>query len=166
MADLRIYHLSKSARDDLAQNISKISHGFQFRSKDLKVVESDDPGLLLVFDESQRIFLGKKGKSDYFPLLKDESILPTLPSVTVDSGAVKFVCNGANIMRPGITGIEGDFNANDLIVVREQKYAKMIAVGAANMTKAEMESTLKGPVITNLHFVGDKFWEMMKEIHA
>ncbi|MCL5067346.1 MAG: RNA-binding protein [Thaumarchaeota archaeon] len=110
--------------------------------------------------------MGKKNESNYFPLLKDELILPKLPSVTVDSGAVKFICNGANVMRPGITKIDGEFNTNDLLVVKEEKYGKMIAVGTAIITSNEMRSTAKGPVITNLHYVGDKFWEMLKGIHA
>lgn len=163
---LRVYHLSKSGRDDLVENVTKISHDYQLKSKDLKVAEADDPSYVMIFDENQKIFLGRKGESDYFPLLKDESILPSIPSVTVDSGAVKFVCNGANIMRPGITKIEGEFKAKDLIVVKEQKYGKMIAIGSANFSRTEMESATKGPVIANLHYVGDKFWEMLKEIRS
>ena len=163
---MRIYHLSKSARDDLSKNVSKIADESQFKSKDLKIAEADDPNFVMVFDETQKIFLGKKDNSNYFPLLKDESILPKLPSVTVDTGAVKFVCNGANIMRPGIKKFEGDFNPKDLVVIKEEKYGKMIAIGIANVSRADMESTAKGSVITNLHYVGDKLWEMLKEIHA
>ena len=163
---MRIYHLSKTARDELVESISKISGEHQFKSKELKAAEADDPNFVMVFDETEKIFLGKKNESNYFPLLKDELILPKLPSVTVDSGAVKFICNGANVMRPGITKIDGEFNTNDLLVVKEEKYGKMIAVGTAIITSNEMRSTAKGPVITNLHYVGDKFWEMLKGIHA
>ncbi|MHB1867897.1 MAG: PUA domain-containing protein, partial [Nitrososphaerales archaeon] len=84
--------------------------------------------------------------------------------ITVDSGAIKFVCNGANIMRPGIVKIEGDFQAQDIVVIKEQKYGKPIAVGRVTLSKPEMESATKGAVITNLHYVGDKFWDMLKEL--
>ena len=66
---MRIYHLSKSARDDLSKNVSKIADVSQFKSKDLKIAEADDPNFVMVFDETQKIFLGKKDNSNYFPLL-------------------------------------------------------------------------------------------------
>ncbi|MGI0091639.1 MAG: PUA domain-containing protein [Nitrososphaerales archaeon] len=162
---MKVYHLSKSARDELAENLTKILGGHQIKSKDLKTAESDDPNFTIVFDEKEKIYLGKKNDScDYFPLLKDESILPSLPVVTVDSGAIKFVCNGANIMRPGISKIDGDFQGGGLLLVREQKYGKAIAIGRATTARLEMESATKGAVVTNLHYVGDKFWDMLKEL--
>ena len=36
------------------------------------------------------------------PFLGTVQILSAFPSVVVDMGAIKFVCNGAKIMRPGI----------------------------------------------------------------
>lgn len=98
------------------------------------------------------------------PLLKDEQVLPLLPVVRVDSGAVKFVCNGATIMRPGITTILGAFDRSALVVIREEKYDKAIAVGRALVEKNEMEGMSKGQAIENLHYVGDKYWEALKEL--
>ena len=40
---------------------------------------------------------------DILPFLGDVPILEKFPYVIVDMGAIKFVCKGANIMRPGIT---------------------------------------------------------------
>ena len=91
-------------------------------------------------------------------------ILPSLPALTVDSGAVKFVCNGANIMRPGITRVEGEFLKSSLVLVREQKYGKAIAVGRTLLPRQELESTAKGMVVENLHYAGDKFWEALKAV--
>jgi malignant T-cell-amplified sequence len=162
---LRVYNLSKTAREEVIESLPKISDIKTARPHDLKIAESDDPNYTVVFDESEKMFLGKKKDStSYFPLLKDESMLSKLPSITVDSGAIKFVCNGANIMRPGISKIEGDFQAQDLVLVKEQKYGKSIAVGRAMLSKPEMESASKGAVVTNLHYVGDKFWDMLKEL--
>ena len=53
---MRIYHLSKSARDDLSKNVSEIADESQFKSKDLKIAEDDDPKFVMVFDETQKIF--------------------------------------------------------------------------------------------------------------
>jgi malignant T-cell-amplified sequence len=169
---LRIFNLSKSARDELLDNLKKIPNVAPIRSKDLKIAEGDDPSFAVIFDENDKIYLGSKKKNKdekgspeiYFPLLKDAWILPSRPSITVDSGAVKFVVNGANIMRPGITKIEGDFASGDIVVVKEEKYGKAIAVGSTTISKQEMEETKKGAVINNLHYAGDKYWEMLKGI--
>ena len=40
--------------------------------------------------------------NDYLPFLSETETLEKFPSVTVDMGAVKFMCKGANLMRPGI----------------------------------------------------------------
>jgi PUA domain protein len=168
---MRTYHMSKSSRDELGESLSKFPNVQPIKSKDLKIAEGDDPTISIIFDENEKIYLGSKKKKDekssgqiYFPLIKDNWILPSRPVVTVDSGAVKFVVSGANIMRPGITKIEGDFNVGDLVVVKEEKFGKVIAVGLAKGAKIDVEAAKKGVVIENLHYVGDKYWEMLKEI--
>lgn len=165
---MRIYNLSKSARDDLLLKLGQVDN---LKPRDLKIAESDSKGdTPVIFDREQKLYLGRKklgsGEEITFPLLKDEKLLPTLPVITVDSGAVKFVCNGANIMRPGITKTEGDFTKGAMVVVKEQKYGKAIAVGRAMLSKADLEASTKGPVIENLHYAGDQFWEWLKEIDA
>jgi predicted RNA-binding protein (TIGR00451 family) len=169
---MRIYNMSKSSRDELGESLSKFPNVQPIKSKDLKIAEGDDPMIAIIFDENEKIYLGsrkkRKGEKDseqiFFPLLKDTWLLPSRPVVTVDSGAVKFVVSGANIMRPGVTKIEGDFSAGDLVVVKEEKYGKAIAVGVAKASKPDVEEAKKGVVIENLHYVGDKYWDMLKEI--
>lgn len=160
---MKIYNLSKTARDELIESLAKISGGNQIKPRELKIAESDDPEYAIIFDEDEKMYLGKRNDS-YFPLLKDEKLLEGKAVVTVDSGAVKFVCNGANIMRPGIVRIDGEFGPGDILVVKEQKFGKHIAIGKAIVDKNEMQAATKGPVVTNLHYVGDKFWEMLKEL--
>ena len=136
------------------------------KSKDLKIAESDDGTFAIIFDTKSSLYLGRKNdnKEFLFPLLKDEAIIAKLPIVTVDSGAIKFVCNGANIMRPGVTKVEGDFSKSTLVLVREQKYGKAISIGRSMLSKSELEAASKGPVIENLHYVGDRFWEALKGV--
>lgn len=163
LTPLRVHSLSKTARDEVVENLKRIN-GEKSKSHEMKIAESDDPNYSIVFDENEGIFLGKKQDSDYFPLLRDESFVTKLPAITVDSGAVKFVCNGANIMRPGIVKVEGEFQSQDLVLIKEQKYGKSIAIGRALLAKSELEAASKGPVVANLHYVGDKFWDMLKEL--
>jgi malignant T-cell-amplified sequence len=80
-------------------------------------------------------------------------------------GAVKFVCNGAKIMRPGITRFDS-FKKDDIVIVKDQTYGKSLAVGIALDDSEIATSKSKGYVIDNLHYISDKFWEVHKEIAA
>lgn len=171
---MRIFNLSKSSRDALAENLSRFTDVPTLKSKDLKIAEGDDPLNEIIFDVEEKIYLGFKKKknkeeidaqSEIFPLLKDEWLLPSRSSIVVDSGAVKFVVGGANIMRPGITKVEGEFDPGAIVVIKEEKFGKAIAIGRANLSRAQLEEAKKGAVVQNLHYAGDKFWEMLKEVH-
>ena len=99
-------------------------------------------------------------KEQIIPTLKylQENII--LPKITVDMGAIKFVVNGADIMRPGITKIDENIKANDFIVIVDENNQKPLAVGIALLNSQEMESATSGKVIKNIHFVGDELWNI------
>ena len=79
----------------------------------------------------------------------------------VDMGAVKFMCNGANVMRPGIKRYT-EFGTNDIICVIEESQHKFLAVGRAMTDSSALEGMSKGEVIKNLHYISDKYWEISK----
>jgi PUA domain protein len=93
-----------------------------------------------------------------FPSLKFEAVLSTLPKVIVDMGAVPHIANGAQIMRPGVRKIEGQFAKDDLVVILDEKHGKAIALGIAEINSDAMQSMTKGRVINNVHYVGDPVW--------
>lgn len=166
---MRIYNLSKSARSDFIEKVSLLFPGLNFdsmpdKAKDLKIAELDGDSQAIIFDKEANLYFGRKGAADYFPLLKDEVIVPSLASATVDSGAVKFVCNGANIMRPGIVSFSSDFQKGQVISVIEAAHSKAIAIGRPLENKTILEGMKKGPAVENLHYIGDKFWESLKAI--
>ena len=97
------------------------------------------------------------------PFLGTGQILTSFPSVVVDMGAVKFVCNGARVTRPGIIKFD-TFNRGDLVTVKDEKYSKVLAVGRALEDSAVAINSNKGYVIDNIHYIGDDFWESYKEI--
>lgn len=78
--------------------------------------------------------------------------------VTVDEGAVEFVTNGADVMRPGIVDADTGINNGDLVVVVEENHAKPIAVGRA-LTAGDDMLGESGRVVENVHYVGDDLWE-------
>ena len=107
------------------------------------------------------IILKKDG--EYLPFLSNTEILEKFPHVIVDMGAVKFVCNGANIMRPGIRK-HTNFEKDQIVCVKEESKQKFLAVGKSLVSSTEMEPITKGEVVKNLHYISDKYWEAKKEI--
>jgi len=99
----------------------------------------------------------------YIPLLSEDTILEKLANVIVDMGAVKFMCNGANVMRPGIKKYK-EFKKGDIVCIREESQNKFLAVGKAIMGSSELESISKGEIIKNIHYVSDKYWKIYKTI--
>jgi len=129
------------------------------RFKGLLALELDDKRALLVLDEFRVVRIGDK----FVPFLADTKRVEAFPYVMVDIGAVRFICNGANVMRPGVKAFPTSFKKGDVVVVKDEKYQKAIAVGEASVSSEEAQQLTKGPIIINLHYVGDKIWEMAKE---
>ena len=75
-------------------------------------------------------------------------------------GAIPYVCNGADVMSPGITGIDGDFNEGDLVIVKDEKHRKSLAVGVALVSSVDMMEMQKGKAVKSIHYVGDKLWKV------
>jgi PUA-domain protein len=82
-----------------------------------------------------------------------------LPSVVVDMGAIPYVCNGADVMAPGIKEMDS-FKEGDIVVVRDITHRKALAIGRALKGSAEIEASKKCRVVQNLHYVGDKLWKL------
>jgi len=129
------------------------------KQKNIKTHEVDEKGVIITGDGITAVKIG----DDILPFLDDIPILEKFPYVTVDMGAIKFVCKGANIMRPGITKFS-DFESGEIVCVVEESQKKFLAVGKAKMSSKELGETSKGEVIKNMHYVSDNFWESKKEI--
>jgi len=97
------------------------------------------------------------------PFLTLKGLLKYKPEkkyVTVDKGAVKFVCNGADIMVPGVVDADSSVKKNDLVWIRDEKHKKALAVGVALMDAEEMVKGKKGKAVLSIHYIGDKIWKM------
>ncbi len=99
----------------------------------------------------------------YLPFLSQKDLLEKFPYVTVDMGAVKFMCNGANVMRPGIKNYS-EFEKDEIVCVKEESQNKFLAVGKAIVSSSELEMMKKGKVIENMHYISDQYWEIGKTI--
>jgi PUA domain protein len=112
-------------------------------------------------------------EDNFAAVLIDESILPFLgkhelvelfPYILVDMGAVKYVCNGANIARPGIVKFE-TFLKDRIVIVKDKDHQKPLAVGISLYDSEKGLALSKGHIINNMHYVGDKFWNLYKELN-
>ncbi len=129
-----------------------------FGSKaNIEVVESE-VGQIYLINAKPLMF-----KNDGFlPLLGFTEFVNAAPKITVDMGAIPFVCKGANVMAPGIRKVDGEFIQGDLVVVIDEKHGKALAVGESMLDAATLRETKKGPVIKTLHHVSDKYWDAAK----
>ena len=79
----------------------------------------------------------------------------------VDSGAVRFVVNGADIMKPGIVSADPEIAVGDLVVIVEERHKKPLAVGRALVPGSEMKG--EGKAVKSMHHVGDSIWKGLEE---
>lgn len=119
----------------------------------------------LVEDQYKIILINKKPSFFYYdnkpvPTLKLLQENNVLKKITVDMGAVKFVVNGADIMRPGIVKIEDGIAKDEFVSVIDKNNQKPLAVGITLFNSEEMKAMKSGKVIKNIHYVGDELWRM------
>jgi PUA domain protein len=119
----------------------------EFEDSDWDVVLVDgDPYVLYVDDEP---FLTVQGANAHPP---EKHV------VTVDTGAISFVSDGADIMRPGITEADDDIAAGDLVAINEEAHGKFLAIGRAKTDGSDMVGD-SGKVVESIHHVGDDLFE-------
>ncbi|MCE7733900.1 MAG: hypothetical protein GPJ54_03410 [Candidatus Heimdallarchaeota archaeon] len=82
-----------------------------------------------------------------------------VPKIIVDLGAIKFVTNGADIMRPGITDVSDDVLEGKLVVIVEERNQSPLAFGKALYDAVDMRNMTGGKCIKNLHWLKDKWFE-------
>jgi malignant T-cell-amplified sequence len=156
---LKSHNLSKS---DISQVIEKMTQQWRIelpKAKTLVLHELDDSTSLITGDNITTIQVGEI----YLPFLSETGLLEKFPRAVVDAGAIKFVCNGANVMRPGIKKFT-EFQKDDIICVVEEIHNKFLSVGKALISSEEMSTITKGEVVKNLHYISDKYWEAAKLI--
>ena len=88
-------------------------------------------------------------------------LAPSKRLVVVDAGAVRFVVNGADIMKPGIVSADPEIAVGDLVIVMEERHKKPLAVGRALVAGCEMKG--EGKAVKSLHHVGDIIWKGLED---
>jgi len=83
-----------------------------------------------------------------------------MPKITVDVGAIRFVTNGADIMRPGITAIDDKVVEGGLVTIVEETKGSLLGIGKALYDRVDMSEMKAGKVVKNLHYLKDEYWSM------
>jgi len=101
-----------------------------------------------------------------FPTLGSYEVTKFLPQVIVNMGAIPHVCNGADIMAPGIVNIKGNFKKDDLVVVVDEQHQKPFAIGISLHDCDALKDLNHGKILRNIHFVGDDLWCLLKKLQV
>ena len=144
--------ISKSETTALLKTVSE-RWGIEFpKIKNVKVHQILDDAQIITGDGIKIL----KVDDNYLPFLTEIEMLKRFPAVTVDMGAVKFMCKGANLMRPGIKEFT-EFKKDNLVCIVEESQHKFLAVGKAMVDSSELESMEKGEIVENIHYISDRF---------
>jgi PUA domain protein len=106
------------------------------------------------------------------PLLMDNGdwVFPTLKGavqspfperrVVVDAGAIPYVVNGADVMRPGIVAVTDDVKAKKPVQIVDERHGKPLAIGIALFDAPDIRSSSTGKMVKRFHYVGDEIWTL------
>mmetsp|Transcript_8965 Transcript_8965/g.23028 ORF Transcript_8965/g.23028 Transcript_8965/m.23028 type:complete len:185 (+) Transcript_8965:103-657(+) len=100
----------------------------------------------------------------YFPTLRILHQYPDMmPKLRVDTGAIKFVLSGANIMCPGLTSpgatIHDEVDAGAPVAIYAEKKEHALAVGLTKMSTEDIRSINKDIGVEMVHYLNDGLWK-------
>ena len=139
-------------RDTVAEALDVDLDGDTFELVELEDADVDlvlVDGQPLVFYVDEEPFLTVRGAN---------ALEPSAGVVTVDAGAISFVSDGADVMRPGIVEADASITDGDLVVVVEETHGKALAVGRA-LTDGDAMVGDSGKVVSSIHHVGDELYQ-------
>ena len=126
----------------------------------VEIAKSSAGNIYLINDKPLFFKIEKK----VLPTLMFQDFLSQTPKIVIDMGAVPYVCNGANVMAPGIVRVEGKFNKGELVQIVDEKHEKPLALGESLADSEIIRNVKKGAVVKNIHFVSDKIWNFAKTL--
>lgn len=149
--------LRKTEKKKLINDIEEaFNDASMFGGSKLEYVETDEWDFIFV--DGEPLLFKVDGK--IFPTVKGAlSLNPEQRRVMVDSGAVSFVVNGADIMGPGIVRADPLIREGDFVIIVEEAHGKALAIGRALVPGTEMAGK-KGKAVKSIHYVGDKIWKL------
>jgi PUA-domain protein len=159
------HFIQKSQIRELKEDIRKqfeqkfIDQIFPKKSQ-VEVIQTDAGDTLYAINNVLKLWKSKHGYIPVLTLLLEKKV--DLKKIVVDKGAIRFVANSADVMRPGITRIDPSIKKDDIIVIVDETHDRALAIGKAIFDANEMEKIRSGKVVLNLHTIQDSVWEFEK----
>jgi len=126
----------------------------------VEVILTELGDTLYAVNNELKLWKSVEGIIPVLTLLLDNRV--NLKTIMVDKGAIRFVTNGADVMRPGITKIDPSIKKGNIVKIVDEEHNRALAVGKALFNAGEMETKTSGKVIKNLHTIQDSVWKFEK----
>lgn len=127
----------------------------------VELILTEEGNTLYAINDQLKLWKSKEGYIPVLTLLLNKKI--ELKKVVVDMGAIKYITNGADIMRPGITRIDPTIKKGDIVVIVDETHDRALAIGKTLFDAKEMKGRNSGKVVKNLHTIQDSVWKFEKE---
>jgi len=129
-----------------------------FASKQIEFVSTSGTIQIYLIDKKPLV-LEREGR--LFPTLVGALERP-FPQrrVTIDMGAIPYVINGADIMRPGVVQVTDDVCKDRPVQIVDETHGKPLALGIALYDATDLRSCTSGKVIKTFHYIGDDLWNL------
>jgi PUA-domain protein len=126
----------------------------------IEYIQTEAGDVLYAINDELKLWKSEEGIIPVLTLLLENKV--KLKKVVVDMGAIRYVANGADIMRPGITNIDPSIKKGDIIDIVDETHSRSLAVGKALYDAKEMDAKKSGKVVKNLHTIQDAVWKFEK----
>jgi PUA domain protein len=131
----------------------------KFSAETIEILETSNDDLVFYLVNKKPLIMEYGGW--IFPTLKGAIERPFLERrVAVDAGAIPYVVNGADVMRPGITKVSPDVRANAPVQVVDDRHGKPLAIALALFDAPQILASTGGKMCKKVHFVGDEIWNL------
>lgn len=149
------HHLRSDAIDELTASLAE-AFGVDVEGDSFELVELADSKFDIVLVDGDQL-IAKIADDPFLTVDGANEFPPQQGVVTVDAGAIEFVSNGADIMRPGIVEADEGISAGDLVAISEETHGKVLAIGRAKTDSDDMVGD-SGKVVESIHHVGDDLY--------
>lgn len=157
---MKMHRLSKSDSRRIASRIAMWLDR-ELKRPEVTILEAGGAKLYRV---DGLIFFERNG--ELLPIVDEvnEEVLRKLPTVVVDAGASERIARGADVMRPGIREMSGEFKEGEVVVVREERSQRPLAICRAIFSHDVLATLVRGRVLENVHHVGDRLWQLARSL--
>ncbi len=144
--------LRKKDAKAVARQVKETSGVDVFGEMDKVVID----GRTVILVDGEPIILEHEGRY-YLTVYGALKLKPEKGKVVVDEGALPYIMNGADVMKPGIVYADESIKKGDFVYVTVEGKDTPIAVGVALVDGPEMREG-KGKAVKNIHHLKDKIW--------